>query len=139
MIDEQIVLLAPGPPAGGVERALVVTVDITSGEVTEIDLPKVHVGPVEPVSQDPWASYLYNSPSFTVDRAGQRVLVAHANESFITEVDLSTGQAIQQCWPMPVPHQKRGPGDGARSALTVGSSTLPVETSNSSKTTTTGR
>ncbi|HEX2404348.1 MAG TPA: hypothetical protein VHM29_06560, partial [Acidimicrobiia bacterium] len=96
MIGEQIVLFGTKiPPAGGVERALVVTVDVVSREVTEIDLPEVHVGPVEPVSQGPWASYLYNSPSFTVDRAGQRVLVAHANESFITEVDLSTGLAIQ--------------------------------------------
>ena len=31
MIDEQIVAVGPGPPAGGVERALVVTVDVTSG------------------------------------------------------------------------------------------------------------
>ena len=45
--------LAPRSASRGVERALVVTVDVTSGEVTEIDLPKVHVGPVEPVSQEP--------------------------------------------------------------------------------------
>jgi len=96
MIGEQIVLFGTRvPSADGGEGALVATVDVSSREVTEIDLPEVHVGPVEPVSQGPWASYLYNSPSFTLDRAGKRVLVAHANESSVTEVDLATGQAMQ--------------------------------------------
>ena len=96
MLGELIVLFGTLiPSTEGVERALVATVDIVSREVTVIDLPEVHVGPVEPISQGPWASYLYNSPSFTFDQAGQRVLVAHANESAVTEVDLASGQATQ--------------------------------------------
>jgi len=96
MIGAQIVLFGTRiPSAEGGELAMVATVDVTNRKVTEIALPEVHVGPVEPVSQGPWASYLYNSPSFTLDRAGNRVLVAHANESSVTEVDLATGQAMQ--------------------------------------------
>lgn len=96
MIDDQIVLFGTRiQSADGSEAALLATVDVGSHELTEIDLPEVHVGPVEPVSQGPWASYLYNSPSFTIDRAGKRVLVAHANESSVTEVDLATGRAIR--------------------------------------------
>ena len=96
MIGEQIVLYGTRTLSGdGSEGGLVATIDVSSREVVEVDLPEVHFGPVEPMSQGPWASYLYNSPSFTVDRVGQRVLVAHANESSVTEVDLPTGQAIR--------------------------------------------
>ncbi len=51
--------------------------------VTEIRLPEVRIGPVDPVSQGPWAGYLYTSPSFTWDPVGARLLVAHGDEDVV--------------------------------------------------------
>ena len=131
MLGELIVLFGTlSPSTEGVERALVATVDIVSREVTVIDLPEVHVGPVEPISQGPWASYLYNSPSFTFDQAGQRVLVAHANESAVTEVDLASGQATQHDLNDAAVTPETGTRRWVQSVLTVGSSMLPVGMSN---------
>ena len=54
--------------------------------------PEVLVGAVDPVSQGPWAGYLYNSPSFSWEtRDANRLLAVHANEDVVSEVDVSSG------------------------------------------------
>jgi hypothetical protein len=74
----------------GAQEAFVSIVDPATGEVTQIDLPEVHVGAVDPISQGPWAGYLYNSPSFSWDRNANRLLAVHANEDVVSEVDVSS-------------------------------------------------
>jgi hypothetical protein len=76
---------------GSTEEAFIILVDPNSGEVTQIELPEVLVGPVDPISQGPWAGYLYNSPSFSWDRGANRLLAVHANEDVVSEVDLGSG------------------------------------------------
>ena len=75
----------------GAQEAFVSIVDPATGQVTQIDLPEVLVGAVDPVSQGPWAGYLYNSPSFSWDRDANRLLAVHANEDVVSEVDVSSG------------------------------------------------
>lgn len=73
------------------EEAMIIAVDVNSGEVDKIELPEVRVGQVEPESQGPWASYLYTSPSFNWDPAGTRTLVVHGDEDVVSEIDLESG------------------------------------------------
>jgi hypothetical protein len=80
------------PAEGGSEQVFVETVDAV---VTEIPLPEVHVGSVDPVSQGPWAPYLYTSPSFTWDPVEDRLLVVHGDEDIVSEVDVSTGEVLE--------------------------------------------
>ena len=75
----------------GAQEAFVSIVDPATGEVTQIDLPQVLVGAVDPVSQGPWAGFLYNSPSFSWDRDANRLLAVHANEDVVSQVDVSSG------------------------------------------------
>ncbi len=58
-------------------------------------MPGVVIGQVDPVSQGPWAGYLYTSPSFTWDPRGARLLVVHGDEDVISEVDIETGEVIE--------------------------------------------
>jgi DNA-binding beta-propeller fold protein YncE len=96
LLDGQFVSFGTRPNAStGEEDALIVTIDIASGSVTEIPLPEVTVGQVDPVSQGPWASYLYTSPSVTWDSAGSRAFVVHGDEDIVSEVDVRTGQIVQ--------------------------------------------
>jgi DNA-binding beta-propeller fold protein YncE len=84
------------PGAGNTEQALAMTVDLgNEGALSEILLPEVTVGTVDPVSQGPWAQYLYNSPSFTWDPTGSRLLVAHADEDVVSEVDPLSGEVTE--------------------------------------------
>jgi hypothetical protein len=55
----------------------------------------VQIGSVDPVSQGPWAPYLYTSPSFTWDPVGGRLLITHADEDVISEVDVTTGDVVE--------------------------------------------
>jgi DNA-binding beta-propeller fold protein YncE len=82
-------------PSTGAEDAQIVKIDIANGSVTEIPLPEVTVGQVNPVSQGPWASYLYTAPSVTWDSAGSRAFVVHGDEDVVSEVNLGTGQIVQ--------------------------------------------
>jgi hypothetical protein len=86
----------------GTMEAFVSIVDARTGQVTQIDLPDVRVGAVDPVSQGPWAGYLYNSPSFSWDREANRLLAVHAHEDVVSEIDLESAIATE--------HGFSGPG-----------------------------
>ncbi|HWL49685.1 MAG TPA: hypothetical protein VNT92_07390 [Acidimicrobiia bacterium] len=94
--DEEYVIFGThmATPSGP-EQALVGVVDANTRTVEELALPAVGIGAVDPESQGPWASYLYTSPSFTLDRTRPRVLIVHGDEDVVTELDLSTGQATE--------------------------------------------
>ena len=85
----------------GTQEAFVSIVDPSTGQVTQVDLPEVRVGAVDPVSQGPWAGYLYNSPSFSWDRGANRLLAVHAHEDVVSEVDLGSGVATEHDFPGP--------------------------------------
>jgi hypothetical protein len=79
------------------EQVFVATVQLDEGGpvLTEIPMPGVVIGQVDPVSQGPWAGYLYTSPSFTWDPVGARLLVVHGDEDVISEVDIETGKVVE--------------------------------------------
>ena len=79
------------------EQVFVATVELDEVEsvLAEISMPGVVVGQVDPVSQGPWAGYLYTSPSFSWDPVGARVLVAHGDEDVISEVNIETGEIVE--------------------------------------------
>jgi hypothetical protein len=127
--DEFFVLFGTKPAEPGSEdpdQVFVMTIDIASaGVLTEIPIPGVQIGSVDPVSQGPWASYLYTSPSFTWDPVGGRLLIAHGDEDVVSEVDVATGEVVE--------HPVSGttdPGSGSRriSALSPDGRLLYVAT-----------
>jgi hypothetical protein len=81
------------PGSESQEQVFVATIQLDeAGPVwAEIPMPGVVIGQVDPVSQGPWAGYLYTSPSFTWDPVGARLLVVHGDEDVISEVDIGTG------------------------------------------------
>lgn len=84
------------PGSGNPEQVFVTTIDLdNAGGLTEIPMPGVNIGTVDPVSQGPWTPYLYNSPSFTWDTVGSRLLVAHADEDVVSEVDPVSGEVVE--------------------------------------------
>ncbi len=88
----------PAEPASGqTEQVFVATIglDEAGAVVNEVPMPQVRIGTVDPVSQGPWAGYLYTSPSFTWDPAGTRLLVAHGDEDVVSEVDVGTGAVVE--------------------------------------------
>ena len=90
--DGQLHFVGSRPPgADGAEEPFVSSVDLTTGEVREIQLPDVRIGPVEPISQGAWAGYLYISPSFSWDRGANRLLAVHGDEDVVSEIDLRSG------------------------------------------------
>jgi hypothetical protein len=98
--DEMILVYGtkPAEPGSGhPDQAFVSTIglDETGGVITEIPVPGVQIGSVDPVSQGPWASYLYTSPSFTWDPVGRRLLIVHADEAVVTEVGIDSGQVVE--------------------------------------------
>jgi hypothetical protein len=78
------------------QDALLNIVDTNTGradaEVREIDLPGVHIGPVEPETALPWSDYFYSEPSFNVDPVHGRGLVVHGDADVVSSVDLMTGE-----------------------------------------------
>jgi hypothetical protein len=87
-----MVLWGTKPADGAAEQVFIASVD---AEVTEIPLPEVHVGSVDPVSQGPWAPYLYTSPSFSWDPVEGRLFVVHGDEDIVSEVNASTGEIVE--------------------------------------------
>ncbi len=83
--------------SGQAEQVFVATIGLNEAGavVNEIPVPQVRIGTVDPVSQGPWAGYLYTSPSFTWDPAGTRLLVAHGDEDVVSEVDVITGAVVE--------------------------------------------
>jgi hypothetical protein len=83
--------------SGQTEQVFVTTIglDEAGAVVNEIPMSQVRIGTVDPVSQGPWAGYLYTSPSFTWDPAGLRLLVAHGDEDVVSEVDVRTGAVVE--------------------------------------------
>ncbi len=92
--DKVFVFWGTKPVVGSerTEQAFVATSDLDhAGAITEIPLPEVQIGSVDPVSQGPWAPYLYTSPSFTWDPIGLRLLVVHADKDLVSEIDPLSG------------------------------------------------
>jgi hypothetical protein len=87
-----MVLWGTKPAEDGSEQVFILTVDAA---VTEIPVPEVQVGSVDPVSQGPWAPYLYTSPAFTWDPVNDRLLIVHGHEEVVSEVDVSTGEIVE--------------------------------------------
>jgi hypothetical protein len=85
------------PGSGNPEQVFVATIDVFEDGpvVTEIPLPGVQIGSVDPVSQGPWAAYLYTSPSFTWDPVASRLLVVHGDEDVVTAVDMGSGEVVE--------------------------------------------
>jgi hypothetical protein len=85
------------PGSGNPDQVAIATIELdeAGGVLTEIPLPEVRIGSVDPVSQGPWASYLYTSPSFTLDPVGGRLLIGHGDEDVVSEVNLETGEVIE--------------------------------------------
>lgn len=75
----------------GAQETFISIVDLATGEVREIELPEVRIGPIDPISESPWARYLYTSPSFSWDHTRNRVLAIHGDEDVVSEVDLGSG------------------------------------------------
>lgn len=71
------------------ESASIVSIDVTSGMMSEIELPDVQVGPLDPESYAPDVFYVNPFPVF--DIAGNRVLIVHGDADVISEIDLTTG------------------------------------------------
>jgi hypothetical protein len=86
-----------GPGSGRQEELFVATIGLneTGAVVNEIPIPEARIGAVDPVSQGPWAGYLYISPSFTWDPAGKRLLVVHGDEDVVSEVDVRTSDIVE--------------------------------------------
>ena len=61
--------------------------------------PRCSIGQVDPISQGPWAGYLYTSPSVTWDPSGPRALVVHGDEDVVSEVDLGSGVVTEHTFP----------------------------------------
>ena len=76
------------------ESASIVSIDVTSGMMTEIELPDVRVGPLNPESDEPEDLYVNPFPVF--DTAGNRALVVHGDEDVISEIDLTTGMVSRR-------------------------------------------
>jgi hypothetical protein len=100
-VTEALFLLYGTKPAesgiDGQEQVFVATVQLDeAGPVlAEIPMPGVVIGQVDPVSQGPWAGYLYTVPAFTWDAEGERLLVVHGDEDVISEVTISTGEVAE--------------------------------------------
>jgi hypothetical protein len=101
-------------PSVGLEVASVVVAEIETGEVTNIDLPGIRIGNLEPANSEPWSGYLYASPAFVFDVSGTRGLVVHADRDVVTEVDLPTGRLIDHRFS---PEGPNGPIDPTRMLL----------------------
>jgi hypothetical protein len=71
------------------ESASVVSIDVTSGMMNEIELPDIRVGSLHPDSLEAGDPYI--SPFPVWDTAGNRALVLHGDEDVLSEIDLSTG------------------------------------------------
>ena len=115
------------PVSEGQEQVFVATVQLDeAGPVlTEIPMPGVVVGQVDPVSQGPWAGYLYTSPSFTWDPVGARLLVVHGDEDVISELNIETGEVVEHPVAGPVDLQS---GTRRMSALSPDAGSLHVAT-----------
>jgi hypothetical protein len=115
------------PGSGQTEQVFIATIGLNEAGavVNEIPVPRVRIGTVDPVSQGPWAGYLYTSPSFTWDPAGARLLVAHGDEDVVSEVDVTTSAVVEHAVAGTV-----GLGTGARrmSALSPDARFLHVAT-----------
>ncbi|HEY4607309.1 MAG TPA: hypothetical protein VIH55_06630, partial [Acidimicrobiia bacterium] len=78
---------------GSDQKLKLVTVDMSSGTVTEIDLPQVTIGAIEQVDiGEEWFPFVGAYPAVVWD--GTRALVVHADRDVVTEVDLETGVFI---------------------------------------------
>jgi hypothetical protein len=78
-------------PSVGLEIASVVVAEIETGQVTNIDLPGIRIGNLEPDNAEPWAGYLYAAPAFLIDNEGRRGLMIQADRDIVSEVDLESG------------------------------------------------
>ncbi len=91
IIGEDLVTVGTRGVPDQAEQLSIFSIGITTGVVTEIALPDVHIGPAESSSREPWAEYLYIYPSVVWDEAGRRALVVHGDANLISEVDLESG------------------------------------------------
>lgn len=72
-------------------EAVIVTVDLSNGAITEIPLPGVDFGIVEEVDiAETYPAVIDASPAVVWDHEEYRALVVHANKDVVTEVDLAT-------------------------------------------------
>jgi DNA-binding beta-propeller fold protein YncE len=72
------------------EAVTIVSVDLPTGKVTELQLPHVTIGVLEEVDiGEEWFPLVGANPAVVWD--GTRALVVHADRDVVTEVDLETG------------------------------------------------
>lgn len=75
---------------GGRETAMLVTVDLANGAVTEIRVPQVTIGAIEEVDiGEDWKPFIGAYPAVVWDQ--ERALIVHADQDVVTEVDLAGG------------------------------------------------
>ncbi|MEX2250850.1 MAG: hypothetical protein WD895_02125 [Acidimicrobiia bacterium] len=80
--------------SGGV--AVIVTVDLATGVVTEIPMPGVSIGIVEQVDiGESYPGSVEARPAVVWDADRFRALIVHGNEDVVTEVDLTTGESTK--------------------------------------------
>ena len=73
------------------QEPMIATVDLSSGEVSAIELPQVTYGPIEEIDiGEEWSPWIGAYPAVVWDR--ERALIVHADRDVITEVDLIGGQ-----------------------------------------------
>jgi hypothetical protein len=73
------------------EQPMIATVDLSSGELTAIELPQVTYGPIEEVDiGEEWSPFVGAYPGLVWDRG--RALIIHADRDVVTEVDLVGGE-----------------------------------------------
>ncbi|MDP9495969.1 MAG: hypothetical protein M3P87_12120 [Actinomycetota bacterium] len=76
-------------------EASIVTVDLSSGTVTQIPLPGVDFGVIEEVDiAEIYPGVLDVTPAVVWDHQAFRALVVHANQDVVTEVDLASKEVI---------------------------------------------
>jgi hypothetical protein len=81
-------------PAEGTANAAITLVEISSEVSVDIDLPQVRIWEHES-SDEPWSGYLYNFPAIVWDDPRDRAFVVHAQNHFVSEVDLGTGAVTE--------------------------------------------
>ena len=77
------------------EHASIVSIELTNGMITEIELPEVRIGQVDPESEEPWSGFMYITPSLVWDEANARALVVHGDEDVVSEIDLTSGNVTE--------------------------------------------
>ncbi|HLF59731.1 MAG TPA: hypothetical protein VI980_00960 [Acidimicrobiia bacterium] len=88
-------------------EALIVTVELATGLVTEVPLPGVEVGTIGELVLPTYGSLTFDaSPTIVWDDRRSRVLIVNANRDVITEINQTTGEVSEHRFGSDAPNSK---------------------------------